>query len=104
MITEEITKDITDRKWRHLKWTECAGLGWWENMAKVIFPEGIEAKLRTLTALDIRDDDVMICTFPKAGLSGEFIMKLRYSLLSKQTLHFLFCLTWETAIACSKFR
>ena len=32
-----------------------------------LLPSGLEARLKEIKSLTMREDDVMICTFPKAG-------------------------------------
>ena len=36
--------------------------------SNVLVPDGWEAKMKQIKTLDIRDDDILVCTFPKSGI------------------------------------
>ena len=61
------TKEILDRKGRRFKWTEYNEHGWFESIANMLFPMGMESKMKQLKKMELRKDDVLICTFPKSG-------------------------------------
>ena len=61
------TKEITDRQGRRFIWNEYDGIGFHTEIVAKLMPDGIEAKINEIRKLEIRDDDLMICTFPKAG-------------------------------------
>ena len=60
-------KTITDRKGHQFRWDEYEGHGALEIISQFLIPEGFEAKIKQIKTLAIRDDDIMVCTFPKAG-------------------------------------
>ena len=70
MMASSTSKTIADRKGRQFKWCEHNGHGFFEVFSKLMVPEGWEAKLKKIKSLDIRDDDILICTFPKSGMLG----------------------------------
>ena len=61
-------KTIVDRKGRQFKWCEDNGHGFFEVFSNVLVPDGWEAKMKQIKTLDIRDDDILVCTFPKSGI------------------------------------
>ena len=61
-------KEITDRKGRQFKWDVYDEHGFPAEIMEKIVPAGIEAKLNEVKQLELRDDDIMVCTFPKAGI------------------------------------
>ena len=61
------TKEIVDRKGRRFEWIECNGIGLFRKIIETFFPTGLEAKLRQIKSMELREDDVLICTYPKAG-------------------------------------
>lgn len=61
------TKTITDRNGNQFEWSEHDGHGFFSAATNKLIPEGWEAKIKEIKALELRNDDVMICTFPKAG-------------------------------------
>ena len=61
-------KTIVDRKGREFKWEEYNGHGAFEITSKKLIPDGWEAKMQQIRAIDIRDDDILVCTFPKSGI------------------------------------
>ena len=63
------TKEIVDRNGRRFDWTECNGHGWFHSIVKTFFPRDIETVMEKIKTLEMRDDDVLICTFPKTGKS-----------------------------------
>ena len=60
-------KEITDRKGRTFKWDESAGHGWFVEFSRNYLKDSWKQTLEEVKALELRDDDVMICTFPKSG-------------------------------------
>ena len=62
-----ITKEIVDRKGKRFEWTECNDHGWFKSIVDTFFPTGIETVMSQIKTLELREDDVLICTFPKAG-------------------------------------
>lgn len=60
-------KTITDRKGRQYTWNEYDGHGFFDDVSHFLVPEGWEAKMKSIKSLEIRDDDICICTYPKAG-------------------------------------
>ena len=63
-------KEIIDRKGRRFKWTEIEGHAWPVTSGpNVYFPQGPETQFKEIKKLVIKDDDVMICAYPKAGKS-----------------------------------
>ena len=64
-------KEITDRKGRTFKWDESAGHGWFVEFSRNYFRNGWSQTLKEVKAIEIRDDDVMICTFPKSGTQDQ---------------------------------
>ena len=58
---------FTDRKGREYEWDCYDGHGWFRAVTKHGFPQGWEAKMKEVKCLEIRNDDIMICSFPKAG-------------------------------------
>ena len=68
-ITSMATKTITDRNGNQFEWSEHDGHGFFSAATNKLIPEGWEAKIKEIKALEFRNDDVMICTFPKAGMA-----------------------------------
>ena len=62
-------KEITDRQGRNFQVTTYDGHTMFRMVEEKLLPLGLAARLKELKNLTIRDDDVMICTFPKAGRS-----------------------------------
>ena len=60
-------KEITDRKGRAFKWDESEGHGWFVEFSRNYLKDSWKQTLEEVKALELRDDDVMICTFPKSG-------------------------------------
>ena len=61
-------KTIVDRKGRQFEWDEYNGHGNFEVNRKFFIPQGYEAKLKQIKELDIREDDILVCTYPKSGI------------------------------------
>ena len=61
-------KTIVDRKGRQFEWDEYNGHGIFEVNRKIFIPQGYEAKLKQIKELDIREDDILVCTYPKSGI------------------------------------
>ena len=59
---------IVDNKGRQFKWNEYNGHGFFDVLTKIFVPDGWEAKMKQIKELDIRDDDILVCTFPKSGI------------------------------------
>ena len=57
---------FSDRKGRTWSWSGNERLGAFAELAEQE-SRGLEEKLSDVKGLEIRDDDVMICTFPKTG-------------------------------------
>lgn len=60
-------KEITDRQGRKFKVTTYDGHAMFRMVEEKLLPLGLEARLKEINNLKMRDDDIMICTFPKAG-------------------------------------
>ena len=58
---------FTDRKGRQYEWDGYHGHGWFRAVTKRVLPHGWEARMKDVKSLEIRNDDIMICSFPKAG-------------------------------------
>ena len=61
-------KEIIDKYGRKFTWHECNGHAMLDKVVDLLLPQGLEARLEEIKNLEIRDDDIMVCTFPKAGL------------------------------------
>ena len=61
-------KEIADRKGRQFKWDESGGHGWFVQFSKNYLKTGWKGTLHDIKNLELRDDDVIICTYPKAGV------------------------------------
>lgn len=68
-------KEITDRHGRKFQWTVFNGHAFQVPVAEKLLPLGLEARFKELKNLNIREDDVMICTFPKTGLVGCLVVQ-----------------------------
>ena len=77
------TREITDRKGRHFLWSEFDGLGYFSGFVKRFAPQGLDAKYAEVRNLEMRDDDLMICTYPKTG-RGPKVVKLFFMLNSAE--------------------
>ena len=82
-------KEITDRKGRRFTWIEIGVHNWPLSGSNVYFPQDPEKQLKEVKSIEIRDNDVLICTFPKAGRCRHFqfhyenkdqLHKIRFSL------------------------
>ena len=62
------SKTIIDKKGRKYEWSEFNGHGYFDVATKIIIPAGWEAQMKQIKMMEIRDDDVLVCTFPKAGM------------------------------------
>ena len=60
-------KEIVDRKGRRFTWIEYDVHSFPNGVRNVYFPQDPEKHLKAVKSLEIRDSDVLICTFPKAG-------------------------------------
>lgn len=60
-------KEIIDKYGRKFTWHECNGHAMLDKVVDLLLPQGLEARLEEIKNLEIRDDDIMVCTFPKAG-------------------------------------
>ena len=60
-------KEIVDRKGRKFTWDEADGYGWFVEMPENTFGGRLRDQMEKLKNFEMRDDDVMICAFPKAG-------------------------------------
>ena len=61
-------KEIVDRKGRTFHWDEADGYGWFVEMSKATFKKDLEEQMAQVKNFQMKDDDVLICAFPKAGL------------------------------------
>ena len=60
-------KEITDRKGRKYLWDECNGHGQFHDLQKIFYPNETAGVLEYVKRMEIREDDIFICTYPKAG-------------------------------------
>ena len=65
-------KEITDKNGRCFTWWEYGGHFGPANARTVYFPQDPETQLKDLRTFEIRDNDVLICTFPKAGRHSNY--------------------------------
>ena len=65
-------KEITDRKGPRFTWVEIGVHSWPLSVSNLYFPQDPEKQLKEVKSFEIRDNDVLICTFPKAGGCGRF--------------------------------
>ena len=60
-------KEIVDRKGRQFSWDEADGYGWFIEMSKNSFNGRMRDQMAKVKNFEMREDDVLICAFPKAG-------------------------------------
>ena len=65
-------KEITDRKGRRFTWIEIGVHNWPLSGSNVYFPQDPEKQLKEVKSFEIKANDVLICTFPKAGRCRHF--------------------------------
>ena len=61
-------EEITDRQGKRFQFTTYDGHSLFRMVEEKLLPLGLEARLKELKSLNMREDDVLICTFPKAGM------------------------------------
>ena len=60
-------KEITDSKGRTFLWDEADGYGWFADMSKHNLKNGLRDQMTMVKNFEMRNEDVLICAFPKAG-------------------------------------
>ena len=58
---------FVDRKGRTFNWDEADGYGWFLEMSYNMLKNGFKDEMTKVKNFEMRDDDVLICAFPKAG-------------------------------------
>ena len=66
-VSDMPLKEVIDRKGRRFTWIEIGVHNWPLSGSNVYFPQDPEKQLKEVKSFEIRDNDVLICTFPKAG-------------------------------------
>ena len=60
-------KEFVDRKGRKFAWDEADGYGWFSEMTKNLLENPLRNQMDKVMGFEMRDDDVLVCAFPKAG-------------------------------------
>lgn len=60
-------REIVDRKGRKFSWDEADGYGWFIEMSKNSFGSRLRDQMDKVKSFEMRNHDVLICAFPKAG-------------------------------------
>ena len=62
-------KEITDRYGRTFAWDEHDGTGQFQELTDGFLKMEMKDKLHEVKLYEMRNDDIIICAYPKAGLS-----------------------------------
>lgn len=60
-------KEVTDRKGRKYLWDEYDGQGQFDIHLRKVLKAGMKEKVQEVRTLELREDDVMVCAYPKTG-------------------------------------
>ena len=69
------TKEIIDRQGRKFAWEQCGAHGDFAEATAYYMKVGWVARLKEVKDVELRADDVIICSYPKAGLSKTILNK-----------------------------
>lgn len=60
-------KEITDRKGKKFLWEEYNAVGQFHDILKRFYRNGLREQIEGVKNLECREDDVIVCNFPKTG-------------------------------------